>query len=264
LIIKLLYNHIFIKGFMLIGDIRETTTMKPVIVLPTYNEAENLEAITKAIFDVFRKNKINGAMIVVDDDSPDGTGEIADALSKIYPLKVIHRVDERGLGSAYIRGFVEALAAGYDVIFEMDADFSHDPNEIPNFLKKIGEGNHLVLGSRYVPGAKRENCPWYRNLISNTANYLIKFLANLPEMDSTTGYRAYRREVFDKLDIKSINSTGYEFQMEMLYKVSKLGFKVTSIPITFKPREKGESKMGFSDMRRFFTLAIRLRFGKNK
>lgn len=232
--------------------------LKTTIVIPTYNERENIKHLIPQVFQVFKKSKIKGSVIVVDDNSPDGTAREAKKLSKKFPLKVIERPSKQGLGTAYKAGFKEALNQKADIVFEMDADFSHNPEYIPLFLQKLAEGNDLVIGSRYMQGGKREST-WFNTLVGNGANFLVKNIGGLPVFDVTSGFRAYNTRVFKKVDLENLTSKGYEFQLEMVVRTNKEGFKLSEIPIVFTKRKFGDSKMSFSDIRRFFIYAVKMK-----
>jgi len=213
--------------------------MNPYIVIPTYNEAENLEHIVDQIFSLHPSFNI----IVVDDNSPDGTGAIADALSREdRRIRVIHRPHKSGLGTAYVEGFKVALAKGADLIFEMDADFSHDPKYLQDFLEASKRAD-LVIGSRYVNGVRVEGWRFRRLLLSKFANMYVSYIMVRPVWDFTAGFRCYRRAVLESIDLNDIRSDGYAFQIEMTYQAFKHGFKVFEIPILFKEREHGYSKI---------------------
>lgn len=213
--------------------------MKSLIIIPTYNERENIEDLISEIFRV----DLNLEVLVVDDNSPDGTGKLADELARRNSrVHVIHRRDKMGLGSAYITGFKYALKGDCDYIFEMDADFSHDPNCLPEFLEKIKEYD-LVLGSRYVSGVNVVNWPMSRLLLSYYANFYARTITGLPVKDSTGGFKCFRREVLESIDLDSINSDGYSFQIELTFRAWKKGFRICEIPIIFVERHAGTSKL---------------------
>jgi dolichol-phosphate mannosyltransferase len=212
---------------------------KPYIVIPTYNERENIENLVIDILNL----KLGIHIIIVDDNSPDGTGEIADKLAQKFPeVKVIHRERKSGLGTAYVKGFKTALENGADVIFEMDADYSHDPKYIPEFLKAI-EKYDVVIGSRYTNGISIVNWPIQRLFISLLANFYVRFLLGIPIKDCTSGFKCFRKEVLDSVNLSKIKSNGYAFQIEMNYLAYKKGFKIKEIPIIFVDRRTGTSKM---------------------
>jgi len=214
--------------------------MKSIIVIPTYNEADNIEKlIDKILFQGLR----NLDILVVDDNSPDGTAEIVEKLAtlenNIYLLKRSHKA---GLGTAYVAGFKYAIDKKYDYIFEMDADFSHDPDEIPHFLAAI-KSCDVVIGSRYKTGVNVINWPLMRLVLSVGANKYTQIITGLPVNDCTGGYKCFRREVLEAIDLDKVVSDGYSFQIEMNFKAWKKGFKICEIPIIFTDREVGRSKM---------------------
>lgn len=215
---------------------------KLTVVIPTYNEAENLEAIAAELWALPIPDL---KILVVDDASPDGTGKIADDLAAAHPsrLSVIHRRGKLGLGSAYITGFKTALAGDAEAIAQMDADFSHDPNYLPEFMEKI-ETADAVFGSRYVPGGKLdERWGFGRVLLSAFGNLYARLILGLPIKDATGGYRLWRRETLQGMPLDSIRSNGYVFQVEMSYVAQKLGFRLIESPIYFEDRRIGQSKM---------------------
>lgn len=212
---------------------------KPLVVIPTYNEKDNAEAIAKAVLE----NLEIGELLFVDDNSPDGTGAICDALAAANPrVHVMHRESKEGLGRAYLAGFRWALDHGFDRIFEMDADFSHDPHELPNFIR-AAEDADLVLGSRYTGGIRVMNWPLSRLLISTFAGVYVRAITGMPVMDPTGGFKCFRREVLEAIDFSKITSNGYSFQIEMTHNAWMKGFKIVEIPITFADRTSGKSKM---------------------
>lgn len=217
---------------------------KLVVVLPTYNEAENLIDMVEALFalelDDFH-------LLVVDDSSPDGTGDIAEDLAVRYAghIEVMHRTEKAGLGPAYIAGFKHAIASGADYILQMDADFSHQPHYIPQMLDLLERGADMVLGSRFVRGGSvDQSWSFYRKLLSWWANRLyVPTILHIPVYDATGGYRLWRRETLIGIDLDRIQSNGYVFQVEMVYTTVQLGYKVVEMPIHFPDRTRGESKM---------------------
>ncbi len=236
--------------------------MKVTIILPTYNERENIKELIPRIFEIFKKENINGNLIVVDDNSPDNTAEEVGNLSKQYPITLIERKKKLGIGSAYITGFKKALEGNSDIIFEMDADLSHNPEYIPEFLRNLKE-NDLVIGSRYIPGGGIENWNLYRRSVSKGANILARLLTSLDIRDITSGYRAYKSNVLRKIDLNSIKSNGYAFQLEILFKTKKEGFKIMEIPIIFTERRRGSSKLSKIEIVRFFTLCLKFALERN-
>lgn len=209
-----------------------------VVLLPTYNERDNLPSIVPAILEAAPVD-----VWILDDDSPDGTGQVADELAKSSPrVRVTHRPGKQGLGKAYIDGFHRALAAGYARIFEMDADFSHPPRYLPRLLELSREYD-LVLGSRWVAGGGTENWPWHRRLISRGGSLYARALLGVGIRDLTGGFKCFRREVLETIDLDSVRSTGYAFQIEMTYRALLHGFSVAETPIVFVERTQGASKM---------------------
>jgi dolichol-phosphate mannosyltransferase len=209
------------------------------VVIPTYNEAETLEPVVARM----RASVPEADVLVVDDGSPDGTGDIADRLVAADPaVHVLHRTQKAGLGAAYIAGFRWALAEGYDVVVEMDSDGSHAPEELPRLLTALREAD-LVIGSRWVPGGQIRNWPLYRQIISIGGSTYARVLLRFPVRDSTSGYRAFRRHVLEELKLDEVASQGYCFQIDLAWKTWRSGFRVREVPITFTEREVGRSKM---------------------
>lgn len=229
--------------------------MKALVIVPTYNERENLERIIPEILAQDR----NLEVLVVDDNSPDGTGQIADQIARQNGrVTVLHRQKKMGLGQAYVAGFKHALEKNFDYIFEMDADFSHDPKYLPDFLRAI-ERADLVLGSRYVSGVNVVNWPMSRLLLSYFANIYSRWVTGLPVRDSTGGFKCYRRSVLEKIEIDKITSEGYSFQIETCFRAWKKGFKIVEIPIVFVDRKQGESKMSKRIVREAMWMVWKLR-----
>lgn len=214
------------------------------IVLPTYNESENLPPLMEALFHLPLPDM---HVLVVDDSSPDGTGQLAEDLSAQYGgrIRVLHRTEKAGLGPAYIAGFKQALADGADMILQMDADFSHQPKYIPQMLNVLNQGAEMVLGSRFVRGGSvDQSWSMYRKLLSWWANRIyVPTILHIPVYDATGGYRLWRRETLVGMDLDRIKSNGYVFQVEMAYVAVRLGYKVVEVPIHFPDRQRGESKM---------------------
>ena len=230
--------------------------MKTIIIIPTYNEIQNIEKIIRQIFAV--ENTLH--ILIVDDNSPDGTAGVVERLkSEFTGIHLIRRPGKLGLGTAYVAGFKFALANGYDAVFEMDADFSHDPKEIPNFLAAVGE-NDLVIGSRYVQGVNVVNWPLRRLILSYGANVYTRLITGLPIMDSTGGFKCFRREVLAAIDLDKIKSNGYAFQIEMNFKAWKKGFRIREIPIIFVDRVHGSSKMSGKIVREAVWMVWKLFF----
>jgi len=212
---------------------------RAVICLPTYDERENLAPILQAIHAVVPEVDV----LVVDDDSPDGTGRLADELASRDPrVRVLHRAAKQGLGRAYLAGFAWALERGYGLVLEMDADFSHDPRHLPALLAASRSAD-VVLGSRYVPGGGTENWGLLRRLVSRGGSLYARTVLQVPVRDLTGGFKCFRREVLEALDLGSVECSGYAFQIELTYRALRRGFRVVEIPIVFADRRVGRSKM---------------------
>lgn len=231
--------------------------MKAMIIIPTYNEKEN---ITRLIPEVLVQDD-NIEIMVVDDNSPDGTGDLVEWISRDNArVHLMRRPGKLGLGTAYISGFREALTRpDIECVFEMDADFSHQPKYIPEFLKAIRSAD-VILGSRYVPGGGVRNWGLIRKVLSRGGSIFSRFMLGLPAYDCTGGFRCYRRQVLEALDFERINSEGFGFQVEMLHECNKKGFRIKEIPIVFPDREKGASKISKKIVFEAFFLVCRLRF----
>ena len=230
------------------------------VILPTYNERENLENFVTALQQVFSAHELKGRILVVDDNSPDGTGEIADGLARRYEnLSVLHRPQKQGLGPAYIAGFKQALSGDTRFIFEMDSDFSHNPAYVPAFLEAIEDAD-LVLGSRYVPGGRVDNWGTMRRMISRGGGIYARCILGVPVNDLTGGLKCFRREVLEAIDLDSVSSHGYGFQIEVTYRAIQRGFRVKEIPITFSDRLEGQSKMSNKIVLEAAVLVWKLRF----
>ncbi len=229
--------------------------MKTLVIIPTFNELENMP---KLLPEVLSKNdEIN--ILIVDDNSPDGTAAfVENEMKNNDRIYLIKRPSKRGLGTAYIAGFKYALQNKYDLIFEMDADFSHDPNEIPRFLEEIKDSD-LVLGSRYKNGVNVINWPMRRLLLSWFANIYTRVITGLPVHDATGGFKCFRRKVLEAIDLDRVTSNGYAFQIEMNFIAWKKGFNVKEIPIIFVDRVKGKSKMSRKIVREAVTMVWKLR-----
>lgn len=210
------------------------------LVLPTYNEADNLELLIQA---ASAQLPAAARILVVDDDSPDGTGRVADRLAAEHPqVEVLHRAEKEGLGPAYIAGFRRALAAGAGLVLEMDADFSHDPADLGRLLAASADAD-LVIGSRYVRGGAIGDWGPVRRGISRAGSVYARLVLGLGVHDLTGGFKCFRREVLEAIDLDAVDARGYAFQVEMTYRAIRLGFRVKEIPITFRDREQGSSKM---------------------
>ena len=209
-----------------------------VVCLPTYNERENLEPMLRALADKGVR------VLVIDDNSPDGTGELADRLAaELDYVDVLHRERKEGLGPAYLAGFRRALAGGAELVLEMDCDFSHDPNDVPRLIAAVEDGADVALGSRYVPGGGVRNWGLLRRFISAGGSAYARVLLGVKIRDLTGGFKCYRRRVLETIDLDSVDSKGYAFQIETTYRALRAGFKVVEVPITFADREAGGSKM---------------------
>jgi dolichol-phosphate mannosyltransferase len=214
---------------------------RAVVCLPTYNEAENVEPVVRALVDVLGDDD---RVLVIDDASPDGTGEIADRLAaELRQVAVVHRRAKEGIGPAYIAGFARALTDGAELVLEMDCDFSHDPRDVPRLIEAAERGADLVLGSRYVRGGRVENWGLLRRLVSRGGSLYARMLLGSRVRDLTGGFKCYRRRVLEAIDLVSVSSQGYAFQIETTYRALRAGFRVVEIPITFADREAGRSKM---------------------
>ena len=229
------------------------------VIIPTYNEAKNIKKLVEELLGLGENIQI----VIVDDNSQDGTAEISDELSKKYKDKVfiLHREGKLGLGSAYIAGFKYAIERlDSDLIFSMDADFSHDPKYLSSFVRKVSEGYDVVLGSRYIEGGGVDWI-WYRRFLSKGANSLAKTLLGLDAHDLTTGYRCYKKHVLKSIDLDNIRSDGFSFLEEVLYLSKQKGFKIGEVPIFFVDRQQGKSKLSKKEMIKFFITIIRLKLG---
>ncbi|WP_432824299.1 polyprenol monophosphomannose synthase [Dactylosporangium sp. CA-092794] len=215
------------------------------VIIPTYNEADNIRIIVERV----REATPAVDILVADDNSPDGTGTIADELAGTDPaVHVLHRAGKQGLGAAYIAGFAWGTERGYDAVVEMDADGSHAPEELPKLLDALADAD-VVLGSRYVKGGRTVNWPAHRQAISRIGNVYVRLALGMPLRDATGGYRAYRTPVLGKIELESIASHGYCFQVDLAWRSYKDGFRVSEVPITFTERERGQSKMSSSIVR---------------
>ena len=229
--------------------------MKALVIIPTYNEKENLPRIVPAV--LAQDERIS--VLEVDDNCPDGTGTLADGMAQTNPrVFVLHRPGKAGLGKAYLAGFKWALAQDFDCIFEMDADFSHDPKYLPEFLRVVDEAD-LVLGSRYICGVNVVNWPIGRLMLSYFANVYARLVTGLPVRDSTGGFKCFRRKVLEAIDLDSVGSNGYAFQIEMSFRAHRRGFSIKEIPIVFVDREHGQSKMSKAIVREAIWMVPKLR-----
>jgi len=216
--------------------------VRVLVVIPTFNEAENVEAVLHAV----REALPDAGILVVDDGSPDGTADLVEkAAGELGDVHVLRRQGKSGLGSAYRAGFRWGLDAGYDACIEMDADFSHDPAALPSLVTRLEEGDELVIGSRYVPGGKIPTWSWHRHLLSWGGNRYADIVLGLGVADSTAGFRAYAASVLRRIDLDRVRADGYGFQIEMTYRTRQLGGRISEIPISFVDRVAGESKMSW-------------------
>ncbi len=233
---------------------------KKVIIIPTYNERENMENIIRAIFNLEGEYHI----LVIEDGSPDGTAQIVKNLQEEFPEKLfmIERKGKLGLGSAYITGFKWAIERKYDYIFEMDADFSHNPDDVPKLYEACKEGADLAIGSRYCKGISVVNWPIGRVIMSYYASVYVRTVLRMKVYDTTAGFKCYRRRVLETIDLDNIKMKGYGFQIEMKYTTYKLGFKITEVPVIFVDRIEGTSKMSSGIFGEAFWGVIKLKFRK--
>ncbi|NHU84300.1 polyprenol monophosphomannose synthase [Kocuria sp. JC486] len=214
--------------------------MRSLIIIPTYNERESLPTV----MDRLRRSVPQGDVLVVDDNSPDGTGDLADAMAAADPqIHVLHRKEKNGLGQAYIAGFKWGMDNDYEILVEMDADCSHQPEELPKLLQAVEDGADLAIGSRYVPGGSTVNWPWYRQFISRGGGIYARFFLGSNIQDITAGYRAFRASTLKAIDLDSVTSRGYCFQIDLGWRTELAGLKVVEVPITFVERAEGVSKM---------------------
>ena len=226
------------------------------VIIPTYNEAMNVGDLVPQVLAQDARLDV----LVVDDNSPDGTGQLAAALAQQHPrVHVLHREGKRGLGTAYVTGFRWALERGYDYVFEMDADFSHDPSHLKDFLKAVGEAD-LVIGSRYLGGKVTVvNWPMGRLLLSYSANIYARWVTGLSIWDLTGGFKCFRKQVLETIDLSQVRSNGYAFQIEMSVRAWRKGFRLKEIPIVFVDRTEGDSKMNRAIVREAIWMVPRLR-----
>lgn len=230
--------------------------MKGLVIVPTYNERENLPRLVP---DVLAADPTL-SILVVDDGSPDGTGDLAEELAKSSGgrVHVLHRPQKNGLGQAYLAGFKWALERDYDLVFEMDADFSHDPKFLPDFLS-AAQSADLVLGSRYISGVNVVNWPMSRLLLSYYANVYSRLVTGMPLRDATGGFKCFHRRVLEAIDLNKVRSNGYSFQIEMSFRAFRKGFVIKEIPIVFVDRQAGRSKMSKAIVREAVWMVWRLR-----
>ncbi len=232
---------------------------RALIIVPTYNERENLEPLAEAIFAVGPFH-----ILVVDDNSPDGTGVLANSLAERYPdrLFVLHRAAKEGLGRAYLAGFHWGLDHGYALLFEMDADFSHDPRHLPQFVNRIREGADVVLGSRYVATGGTRNWSVVRRVISRGGSLYARLVLGLPFHDLTGGFKCFRRTALEAIRLDDVDANGYGFQIEVTYRMYKQGLRIVETPIIFVDRRVGQSKMSRHIVVEAMFMVWRLRLGR--
>jgi dolichol-phosphate mannosyltransferase len=213
------------------------------IILPTYDEAENIEAIVRLAIARLAEAGIDHRVLIVDDGSPDGTGAIADRLAaEIEQVEVLHRPGKGGLGPAYLAGFEHALAGGAELVVEMDADFSHNPDDLPRLIAAAADAD-LVLGSRYVAGGGVTEWSLMRRIVSRAGSLYARVILGVPIHDLTGGFKCLRRETLERLDLENVNANGYAFQIELTYRAAQAGLRIAEVPIVFRGRRKGKSKM---------------------
>jgi dolichol-phosphate mannosyltransferase len=240
------------------AEAAKETSLKVVVVIPTYNERDNLERLLNAVLSMDEAVHV----LIVDDNSPDGTGDLADDLAQEnLRINVLHRKGKLGLGSAYREGFRVALDLGADYVIEMDADFSHDPAVLPLFIAKMKEGYDLVIGSRYLNGVSVVNWPIRRLMLSYFASVYTRIITGLKISDCTSGFKCFRRSVLESIDLGKIRSDGYSFQIEMNYHCVEKGFRVGEVPIIFIDRHAGTSKMSKKIVREAVLMVWKLKFG---
>ena len=237
-----------------------SANMKPIAVIPTYNEKENVEALAAAVLENLPPE---GGILFCDDNSPDGTGQIIDGLCAANPrIHVMHRERKEGLGRAYVAGFAKALEMGATHVIEMDCDFSHDPADVRRLLEAVADCD-VAIGSRYVKGGRCVGWPFRRWFVSRFGGMFIRLVMGTPVHDPTGGFKCFRREALERLgDFSCIRSFGYSFQMEMNYRMWKMGLKLKEIPITFAERRAGQSKISGSIAIETLKLVFKIRFGK--
>ena len=235
---------------------------RKIVIIPTYNEKENIEKIIRAVFALDGLYNI----IVIEDGSPDGTGDIVKRLQEEFPerLFMIQRAGKQGLGTAYITGFKWAIAHRYDFIFEMDADFSHNPDDLPKLYRTCKEGADLAIGSRYCNGISVINWPIGRVIMSYYASVYVRKVLGMNVYDTTAGFKCYKRKVLETIDLDNVKMKGYGFQIEMKYSTYKLGFKIVEVPIIFVDRKEGTSKMSSGIFGEAFWGVLKMRMRKIK
>jgi len=229
------------------------------IIIPTYNERENIASLIRDIFNILPEASI----LIADDNSPDGTSEAVRELQKEFPeLILFRRMEDRGFGKSYIDGFKKAISQSrFETIVMMDADFSHDPKEIPKMTEKLLDYD-VIIGSRYVKRGKIENWSWRRKILSRFANFYVRTILGAPIRDMTTGFMCFRKDILKNIELDSIKSEGYAFLVEFKYKNFKAGYKISEHPITFSERREGQSKMSFKNIWEAVFLPWKLKFSK--
>jgi len=231
--------------------------VRTLIVLPTYNEAENISEVVTRI----RGALPDAGILVVDDSSPDGTADIVEGLAvDIEGLSVLRRPEKSGLGPAYRAGFAEGRRQGFEVLVEMDSDLSHNPDDLPRLLDAVTDGADLALGSRYIPGGSIPDWPWYRRALSIGGNRFAAIVLGIAVSDATSGFRAYRASALDLLEVEKVTADGYGFQIEMTYRLVQAGGQITEVPISFTDRVRGESKMSWRIIGEAASLVLRWGF----
>jgi dolichol-phosphate mannosyltransferase len=234
------------------------------LILPTYNEAENIEAIVLAAAAALARAPCEGfRVLVVDDGSPDGTGQIAERLAAEHPwVQVLHRTAKEGIGPAYLAGFRHAMRHDAAFVLEMDSDFSHDPSDLARLLQAVADGADLALGSRYVPGGAVSDWGLLRRLVSEGGSTYARIVLGLDVRDLTGGFKCFRREVLQAIHFDSVRSQGYAFQVELTYRAVRAGFRVSEVPIVFRDRQRGQSKMSWRIAAEAMWLVPQLRLGR--
>lgn len=234
--------------------------LKKLLVIPTYNESENIRPLVRKV----REYVPDMHILIIDDNSPDGTGRIADELAREHEgVRVMHREGKLGLGSAYVAGFKQALQDGYDLICQMDADFSHDPSYWPELLCGM-DGHDVMIGSRYVRGGGTRNWGIHRRVLSRASNFIARLMLGIKVRDCTGGFRCYKRRVIETMNPDTIFSNGYSFLEEVLFRAVKAGASVGETPIVFVERRRGKSKISKKEILKAVVTLFRLRFGKGK
>ncbi|MCX7727953.1 MAG: polyprenol monophosphomannose synthase [Bacteroidia bacterium] len=230
------------------------------VIIPTYNERENVELMIRTVFSL----PVEFDILIVDDNSPDGTAQIVQSLMPEFPdrLHLLLRKEKNGLGKAYIAGFQWALNKNYEYIFEMDCDFSHNPNDLIRLREACVNGADVAIGSRYCKGGQVKDWPIGRILMSYFASLYVRCILWMPVHDTTAGFKCYRKKVLQTIQLDEIQFTGYAFQIEMKYAAHQLGFKITEVPILFKDREKGQSKMSIKIFKEALSGVLKMRFKK--